>query len=163
MPSRDKTVDLDPFDRAILDVLQEDNTVPHRKIAERVNLSPAAVSRRIRRLNDSGAVLANVAVVDPAILGKPLMIIVEVDMADERLDLLESARRSFAEDPDVRQCYYVTGDVDFVLIVSVASMSAYEALTRRLFFGNKNVKRFRTLVVMDPVKAGRSSVPTGLR
>jgi Lrp/AsnC family leucine-responsive transcriptional regulator len=43
-----------------------------------------------------------------------------------------------------------------VLVVMAPSMAHYQALTRRLFFGNPNVKRFRTLVVMDRVKVGLS-------
>ena len=53
----------------------------------------------------------------------------------------------------MQQCYYVTGETDFVLVVTVASMQDYEALTKRLFFENHNVKHFKTLVVMDRVKA----------
>ncbi len=59
---------------------------------------------------------------------------------------------------EVHQCYYVTGEADFVLVVVVPTMTAYEALTRRLFFGNNNVKRFRTFVAMDRAKIG-SAVP----
>ena len=54
----------------------------------------------------------------------------------------------------MQQCYYVTGESDFVLVVVATSMSHYESLTRQLFFGNSNVKRFRTNVVMDRVKVG---------
>ncbi len=57
---------------------------------------------------------------------------------------------------EVHQCYYVTGEADFVLVVVVPTMTAYEALTRRLFFGN-NVKRFRTSIAMDRGKV-RSAV-----
>jgi Lrp/AsnC family leucine-responsive transcriptional regulator len=39
-------------------------------------------------------------------------------------------------------------------VVLVPTMEAYEALTRRLFFGNSNVRRFRTFVAMDRVKVG---------
>ena len=49
---------------------------------------------------------------------------------------------------------YVTGDADFLLVVVVPSMAHYEALTRRLFFGANNVKRFKTFVAMDRVKVG---------
>lgn len=56
--------------------------------------------------------------------------------------------------PEVQQCYYVTGDADFMLVIVVPTMADYEALTRRLFFDGGNVKRFRTLVVMDRVKVG---------
>ncbi|TDR33421.1 AsnC family transcriptional regulator [Aquamicrobium defluvii] len=145
---------LDSFDLAILDILQRDNTIAHRIIGERVNLSAAAVHRRVRRMQENGVITGNFAVVDPARVGQPITIVVEVEVESERLDLLDAARRSFAADPAVQQCYYVTGDADFVLIVTVASMSGYDALTRRLFFGNHNVRRFRTLVVMDRIKTG---------
>ncbi|MGS1094531.1 Lrp/AsnC family transcriptional regulator [Aquamicrobium terrae] len=145
---------LDRFDLAILAILQRDNTVPHRVLGERVNLSAAAVHRRVRRMEESGVITGNFAAVDPARVGQPITIVVEVQVESERLDLLDAAKRSFAADPAVQQCYYVTGEADFVLIVTVASMADYDALTRRLFFENHNVKRFRTLVVMDRIKAG---------
>jgi Lrp/AsnC family leucine-responsive transcriptional regulator len=148
-----KKPSLDSFDLAILEIIQWDNATPHRVIAERINLSAAAVHRRIGRMQNDGIIVGNVAVVDPTLAGLPFTVVVEVNVESERLDLLDAAKRSFAEDRDVQQCYYVTGDADFILIVTVPSMNAYEALTRRLFFGNHNVKRFRTLVVMDRIKA----------
>ena len=70
--------------------------------------------------------------------------------------LLDEMQRRFAACPQVQQCYYVTGDVDFMLVVIVPTMADYEAFTRRMFFGNANIKRFRTFVTMDPVKVGLS-------
>lgn len=145
---------LDSFDLAILDILQRDNTTAHRIIGERIGLSAAAVHRRVRRMHENGVITGNFAVVDPGRVGQPITIVVEVEIESERLDLLDAARRSFAADRSVQQCYYVTGEADFVLIVTVASMADYEALTRRLFFENHNVRRFRTLVVMDRIKSG---------
>jgi DNA-binding Lrp family transcriptional regulator len=143
---------LDHFDIAILDILQRDNTTPQHVIGERVHLSAAAVHRRIKRMAENGVIRGNVATLDPAQVGQPLTILVEVHVESERVDLLDAAKRSFSSAPEVQQCYYVTGEADFVLVVTVATMSEYEALTRRLFFENHNVKRFRTLVVMDRVK-----------
>lgn len=145
---------LDSFDLAILGILQGDNTTPQRAIGERVNLSAAAVHRRIKRMEADGVIVGNIASVDPARVGRPITIIVEVGIENERLDLLDAAKKSFSAAPEVQQCYYVTGDADFVLVITVASMAEYEALTRRLFFENHNVKRFRTLVVMDRIKTG---------
>jgi Lrp/AsnC family transcriptional regulator, leucine-responsive regulatory protein len=54
----------------------------------------------------------------------------------------------------VQQRYYLLGEADFVLVIVVLTMTAYEAVTRRLFFGNNNVKRFRTFGTMDRVKIG---------
>ena len=148
--------DLDEFDLKILDILQRDNAVPQREIGAAVNLSAPAVQRRIKRMEERGVIAANVAVVDPAKVGRPITIVVEVEVASEQIELLDAAKASFAAAPEVQQCYYVTGEADFVLIVTVASMAEYEALTRRLFFANPNIRRFRTLVAMDRVKAGLS-------
>ncbi|GAA4118140.1 Lrp/AsnC family transcriptional regulator [Aminobacter aganoensis] len=145
---------LDDFDLKILAILQRDNATPQREIGKAVNLSAPAVQRRIRRMEESGVIAANVAVVDPDKVGRPITVIVEIAVESERVDLLDAAKASFAAAPEVQQCYYVTGEADFVLVVTVASMAEYEALTRRLFFANPNIRRFRTLVAMDRVKAG---------
>jgi Lrp/AsnC family transcriptional regulator, leucine-responsive regulatory protein len=152
--------DLDAFDFAILEILQRDDSVPLRTIGEDVNLSAAAVQRRIKRMRESGVIVGNIAVVDPARLGRAITILVEIVVESERIDLIEGVRESLLEAPEVQQCYYVTGEADFVVVITVATMQEYEALTRRLFFNSHNVKRFRTLVVMDRVKVGLQ-IPIG--
>ena len=151
---------LDKFDLAILGELQRDNQTPQRLIAEAVGLSAPAVQRRIQRLQESGAIKANVAVIDPAKIGQPITLLVAVEMESEHGEMLDAAKASFAAAPEVQQCYYVTGEADFMLVVIVPSMADYEALTKRLFFANNNVKRFQTSVAMDRVKVGLS-VPIG--
>lgn len=150
------STELDSFDIAILSILQCDNQTPQRLIGERVNLSAPSIQRRIRRLEAEGIIAANVAVLDPARLGQRLTIVVNVDLESERSELIDEAKRAFIAEAEVQQCYYVAGETDFVLILSVASMADYEELTRRLFFANPNIKRFRTFVAMDRVKASLS-------
>ncbi len=145
---------LDAFDRKILFILQKDNTTPQRAIGEAVNLSAPAVQRRIKRMTEAGVIQANVAVVDPVAVGQSITIFVEIEVISETAEQIESAKREFAAAPEIQQCYYVTGEADFILVIVVPTMSDYEALTRRLFFGNSNVKRFRTFVAMDRVKVG---------
>lgn len=147
-------VALDDFDRKILKILQKDNLTPQRTIGEAINLSAPAVQRRIKKMTEAGIIQANVAVVDPAALGHPITIFVEVEVISETAEQIETAKREFAATPEIQQCFYVTGEADFVLVIVVPNMAAYEALTRRLFFGNNNVKRFRTFVAMDRIKAG---------
>lgn len=145
---------LDEFDRQILAILQKDNLMPQRKIGEAVNLSAPAVQRRIKRMTEAGIIQANVAIVDPTALNHPITIFVEVEVISETAEQIEKAKREFAAVPEIQFCYYVTGEADFVMLITVPSMTAYEALTKRLFFGNNNVKRFRTFVAMDRIKAG---------
>jgi len=145
---------LDSFDLAILYILQRDNATPQRTIGEAVNLSAPAVQRRIKRMEQAGVIQANCAIVDPAKVGQPTTIFVEVEVVNETVELIDAAKAEFSATPEVQQCYYVTGEADFILVIVVATMADYEALTRRLFFGNSNVKKFRTFVAMDRVKVG---------
>ncbi|RFB97930.1 AsnC family transcriptional regulator [Rhizobium leguminosarum bv. trifolii] len=147
---------LDAFDHKILAILQRDNMTPQRTIGEAIGLSAPAVQRRIKRMTEDGVIRANVAVLDPAALGQSITIFVEVEVISETAKQIEQAKSQFAAAPEIQQCYYVTGEADFILVIVVPAMADYEALTRRLFFGNNNVKRFRTFVAMDRVKVGLS-------
>ena len=143
---------LDKFDHKILGLIQENNRTSQRELSDRVHLSPSAVNRRIAAMEEAGIIRANVALVDPAKAGRPITIIVEVALESEKLEHFDAVKTRFLACPEIQQIYYVTGEMDFVLILTVADMAEYERLTRELFFAEGNVRRFRTLVVMDRAK-----------
>jgi len=153
------TISLDAYDLKLLAELQCDARTPQSELGLRVNLSTAAVNRRLKRLSDEGVIERYSAVIAPEALGYELSIIVEVEVESERIDQLDALKRSFQACPQVQQCYYVAGECDFVLIFAVRNMAQYNELTRELFFENNNVKRFKTLVAMSRVKVGLD-VPT---
>lgn len=141
-------VALDRTDRQLLDLLQEDAGQSLERLASRVSLSAPAVQRRIRRLRQAGVIAREVTLVEPAAVGLPMTFIVTVELERERADQIDGFRRKAAAEPLVQQCYYVTGEGDFVLVVLARDMDDFEALTRRLLFDDPNVRRFRTSVVM---------------
>lgn len=143
---------VDSFDVAILAILQSDNLTPQREIAERVHLSPAAVQRRIRRLQDSGVIAGNAAVLNPDALGRPLTIFIEVQLVNELDALTAGFRARVAQEEAVQQCYSVTGQTDYLLIVTAADMQEYQALTKRLFEGDQNIQRFVTSIALATLK-----------
>jgi DNA-binding Lrp family transcriptional regulator len=145
--------ELDDFDLKILAEVQRDNQTPHRLIGERVNLSVPSVARRLQRLRASGVIAADQSVLRPESVGAHVTLIVHVSAENEAIDLLDAMKRRFTSCPQVQQCYYVTGDVDFILIMSTRDMDQYTSLTRSLFFAEGNVKHFRTYVAMERVKA----------
>ena len=158
MPQKMIATDLDRQDRAILRLLQQNNKLPQRAIAEAVNLSAAAVQRRIAAMERSGVIAANVAVVDAHAVAATVTAIVEVTLTDERAATVDRAKALFREVPEVQQCYYVTGGISFVLVIVTQDMRSYERLTRRLFAENEAVKGYRSLVALDRVKAGAALV-----
>ena len=149
---------LDEADKRILRTLQKNNSRPHREIADEVGLSVAAVSRRIQRLSANKVIVGDISIVDQNAVGRPLTLIVEVMVENERPDLLDDMRKRFAGCPQIQQCYYVTGDVDFVLIINVRDMDEYNELSCQLFSDAGNVKSFRTMVAMRRVKTGNTVI-----
>ncbi len=145
---------LDRFDLVILEILQRDNTVSQRDIAQAVHLSAAAVQRRVARLRENGVIKAEVAVLDANRVGRPLTLIVEVHVHDEHPSRTADLRQRILAEPAVQQCYPITGEADYLLVVTAATMADYEALTERLFTADSNVRRFRTSVALGTLKTG---------
>jgi Lrp/AsnC family leucine-responsive transcriptional regulator len=145
---------LDVFDRKLLAEVQRDGQLPQNDLGTRVNLSTAAVNRRLRRLVEDGVINRYAAIIAPEKVGYPLTIVSMVEVESEKIDLLDSMKRTFELCPQIQQCYYVAGEWDFVLVLLVQHMEEYNELTRQLFFSNNNVKRFKTLVSMSRVKVG---------
>ena len=142
----------DDLDRRLLAALQADARLSQSALGARVGLSAAAVNRRLRRLTDDGFITRTTAVLAPELLGSPLTVIAQVEVESEQAEPLDQVQAAFVACPQVQQCYNVTGDCDFILVFLVRDMHQYLELTRELFYADPNVKRFKTLVVLDRTK-----------
>ena len=145
-------VELDELDRRILAIMQENNLTPAERIGEQVGLSASAVQRRTKRLREAGVIVGDVSLVSPKAVGQGALFIVEVSLERENTEVLENFKRRMRATAEVQQCYYITGDADFLLVVSASSIDEYERLIERLFLNEKSVRRFRTGVVLNRVK-----------
>lgn len=139
-------------DLTIMRLLQANARERLETIAAETGLSVATVQRRIRSLKAEGAITGEEAIVSPKAVGFSMTFLVMVELERERIDQIDAFRRKVRAEPQVQQCYYITGDADFALIVLARDMEDYEKFTQRLFFRDSNVKRFRSSVVMDRTK-----------
>lgn len=144
---------LDKFDRQILARLQRDPRQPAERIATAIGLSATAVQRRIRRLREAGVIVGERLVLDAAALGFGLSVWVEVELREaSRKAVIDGFKRRMAAEPRVQQCFYVAGDSDFLLLVRCRDVAEFEALTRELFFDDANIRKFRSVFVLDDCK-----------
>jgi len=153
-------MNLDKFDIQILDILQKDNQTSQRDIGEIVGLSAAAVQRRIKKMREEKVILSDISVLNHDIMGAPIIIFVEIELDTDKIESIDELKNTFSKTPQIQQCYYVTGEVDFVLVIVVNNMKEYELLTRDLFFSNSNIRRFKSFVNMHAVKTGMQ-IPLG--
>ncbi|MEI7037659.1 Lrp/AsnC family transcriptional regulator [Fulvimonas yonginensis] len=148
------SIELDKFDRRILAILQADARRPAETIGAQIGLSASAVQRRLARLRQEGVITAEVAIVDPVQAGRPLTVIADVEVERERPELQLRLKQWIAAEPAIQEAWYVTGEGDYVLIVAVRDVQAYEALMHKLMVENANVLRFRTRVALGTLKRG---------
>ncbi len=149
---------IDNFNAKILTAVQENNRLTVEEIGSVVGLSPSACHRRLSQLRKDKVIRSDVAIVDPAKVGKKLTIIIDVTVERENPDVMKKFKEAMRIHPQVMQCYYVTGDKDFVMIVSVCDMQEFEAFQNEFCTENPAISRFSTAVVVDPVKVGLAVV-----
>ncbi len=122
-------MDLDPFDRRILEVLQKEGRISNQDLADRISLSPSPCLRRVRALEESGIITGYRAMVDAKSLGLTLMALIHISMdqhTPERFDHFETAIKAI---PEVMECLLITGqDADYQLKVTVKDMDDYQEL-----------------------------------
>lgn len=139
---------LDNIDRNILQQLQIDSRLSNVQLADLIGLSPPACLKRVKRLTEEGYIARQVTLLEPSKLGPMLHMVVEVLMERDHKHLFQAFVQRVLNTSEVKQCYQVTGEVDFVLVVIVQDMVAYESLCDRLLYSDPNVRKFRTLISM---------------
>lgn len=155
-------MELDRHDRHLLRLVQEDSGRTAEQLARHVALSPSAIQRRLRRLREQGVIAREIAILDFAKLDRSALYLVSLEVERERPELLSQLRKWLASQEHVQQAFYVTGDTDFVLVVTAPDTETYDALMARMVSENANIRRFTTNVVLSPVKQGLSiPIPTG--
>ena len=148
--------ELDEFDLKLLEEIQLNNRLTADELAQKVCLSGSAVQRRLRRLRENKIIERDVAIISPEAVGRLLTAIVEVTLDTDEPQVLRRFEQAARDAPEVMQAYYVTGNADFILIVTAKALQDYESFAHRLLSKKLHVKHFRTSVVMRRVKWGVS-------
>lgn len=147
-------MDLDDFDRRLLNLVQSDAGQTAEQLAGTVGLSASAVQRRLKRLRETGVIVREAAIVDPKSVGSPTFFVTSLQIERERPELIAQLRTWLLAQEQVQQAFMVTGPTDFVLVVTAPNAESYEALMARLISDNPNVKCFTTSMVLNIMKRG---------
>lgn len=158
MTNSNSNSDLDALDLKILTHYQADTRCPAQTIGAIVGLSAAAVQRRLKRMRESGVIVCETAQLAPDRLGFPITCIVGVRLERESRGEHVRFKQAMASHPWVQQCYYVTGDVDFMLVVLTRDVREFERFAQQALHGDPNVKSFTTFVCLERVKV-TSAIP----
>ncbi|MBN9461287.1 MAG: Lrp/AsnC family transcriptional regulator [Burkholderiales bacterium] len=123
---------LDRIDRKLLQLLQDDASLPIAELAARVNLSPTPCWRRIQKLRDAGVIRKQVVLLDAARLNVGVTVFVSVKTSQHNPAWLERFARGVARIPEVVEFYRMSGDIDYLLRVVVPDIAGYDAVYKEL-------------------------------
>lgn len=142
---------LDALDKAILTALAEDGRQSQVDLAERVPLSPTAIARRIRALEEAGVIEGYHAKINRKALGLEMMAIVQIGLKSQNQELLDAFEAAAIAAPSVVACHLMSGEDDYILTVLARDLSDYERIHRAELSRLPGVARLRSSFVLREV------------
>ena len=120
-------IELDKYDRKILELLQVEGQISNQELAEKIGLSPSPCLRRVRRLEKEGYIAAYRAILDARKIGLTLMSFIQISMDRHTPDRFAQFEAAVSNQPEVLECHLITGQSsDYLLKVVVEDMDAYQ-------------------------------------
>jgi Lrp/AsnC family leucine-responsive transcriptional regulator len=144
-------MDLDRYDRAIVNLLQADARISNARLAEKVSLSESACLRRVRALEESGLIQGYTALVDQQKAGYPVNVFVNITLDRQSQSGLEAFESEVRRIPEVMECYLMTGEHDYFLRLVVADLADFERVHSQHLTRLPSVARVQSSFAMRTV------------
>lgn len=146
---------LDSFDRRILAQLAADSDLTSAALGERVGLSASAAHRRVAALRERGLIAGYRATLSREARGDPGVVMVDVTLRDQREETMAAFEREIVRVPEVRECFLMSGEADYLLHVEVARDDTFERIHRETLSRLPGVTRLAShFVIREVVRRG---------
>lgn len=142
---------LDEIDLRILTELQSDGRMTNVELSSRVGISPPPCLRRVRALEEAGVITGYRALLDERKLGIEVVCFAFVHLASRAEADLAAFQERIREWSLVRECWTLSGDIDFILKCVAADLKAFQDFVADLT-ALPNVRNVRTALALDRVK-----------
>ncbi len=144
---------MDSKDRQIIRALQANGRMTNQDLAEQVNLSPSPCLRRLRLLEESGAIQGYSAKVDAKAYGLPITVFVRVRLERHNEEDVKRFETRVMSIDEVLECHVLTGASDYQLRVVVSDLDAYEDFIRNRIHRIGGIATIDTSFVYGTVKS----------
>ncbi|CAG9246452.1 Lrp/AsnC family transcriptional regulator [Paraburkholderia unamae] len=123
---------MDLIDRKLVELLQQDATMPVAELAQRVNLSQTPCWKRVQRLKETGVIRAQVALCDARKLGVGMTVFVAVRTNQHTEAWAQTFTRAVQDIPEIVEAYRMSGETDYLLRVVVSDIDDYDRVYKQL-------------------------------
>ncbi|WP_375380917.1 Lrp/AsnC family transcriptional regulator [uncultured Sphingomonas sp.] len=143
----------DRIDRQIMALLQDDGRMTNVDLAERVGLTAPPCLRRVRALEEAGAIRGYHAELDAAKLGFPITVFAMVSLRSQAEHDLTLFEEHVATIPEVRECHMLNGEIDFILKIVAQDLRAFQEILTTHLTPAPNVAGVKTSLTIRTAKA----------
>ena len=143
---------LDPIDKKILELLQNDSKLNIKEIAAKMNLTKTPVYERIKKLEKSGVIDKYVAVVNREKLDTNMVVFCTVTLDSQKLEQINEFNAAISKIPEVVECYLMGGSNDFLLKVVVKDLNEYHLFSSGKLAALPNLSQIRSTFVLNEIK-----------
>ena len=145
---------MDRIDRKIRDLLGADSRLTGEALGERVGLSPSAAHRRVKALEESGAILGYRARLSRAARGNPSTVFVQVTLTDQRQATMLAFEEALARTRQVAEAHLMSGQSDYLVKVLVPGDDSYERIHREILSALPGVQRLVSQFTIRTLEGG---------
>jgi DNA-binding Lrp family transcriptional regulator len=143
---------LDAIDKAIINHLQDDASITNLELSQRIELSPPALQKPLRKLEDKGIIEHVVALVNRERVGFDLLCFVQVNLRHHEVQVVKEFKIAVQDMTEVLECYHLTGEMDYLLKVVVRNRKHLERFLIDTLTPAPGVDKIRTSLVLSDVK-----------
>lgn len=147
-----ETYQLDAIDRRILTALQEDASISHAALAERVGASTASCWRRIKALEAAGVLTRTVRLVDGNKVGRGVNVLCHLRMRSHSAESVAAFEEFVRSRAEIIECYSMSGDWDYLLRIAVCDVADYEHFLMRTLLRHPSVATGASHFALGQVK-----------
>jgi len=143
---------LDTVDQRLLRLVQQDGRISNANLARSANLSAAACHERMKRLQRDGYIAKFVALLNPVLLNRALLIFIEIVLDRTTAGIFAEFSTAVAARPEILECHMVAGGFDYLIKARVKDMDAYRVFLGETLMKLPGVRETHTYAVIEEVK-----------
>ncbi len=143
---------LDAIDMRILSELQDNGRITNVELSRRAKITAPPCLRRMRALEKAGYIRGYHADLDPKMLGYEVSGFVFVGLSSQAESDLKRFEEQVRAWPNVRECYMLSGEVDFLLKCVAKDLSSFQSFITETLTAAKNVASVKSTLVIHPTK-----------
>ena len=145
-------MNIDRFDRKILQALQKDGRISNVDLADLVSLSESACLRRVRRLEEDGFIDKYTALINQHQADLAGNVFVHITLHREKQSDLAAFEAAVQNLPEVMECYLMTGEFDYLLRIVISDMADFERVHKESITRLPGVARVNSSVAIRTVR-----------